>query len=421
MQTIERILLPVAEKLSKNRYLKAIRDGFISIMPIVISGSLFTLINSVFLGDGHYFDQWFNLPLNEVVSLGSAVTSAAMSMMALLLVFTTAKVLAREYKMDTSIIASVAVVCFLILTPFVFDADMGIEYVNTYYTGAAGMFTAFIAAIVTVELMRFLMSFKALLIKMPESVPTGITRSFNSIIPVVLTIVAFAVVRIVTDNLGAPLNDLIFTWIQTPFTHIVSSPIGLFVIYLLYMLLWGLGIHSAYIFNPILEPIYLASLTLNADAIMAGKTVTEVITKPFLDSVAFMGGAGNMLALIVAIFLISKREDYKSIGKLGFVPALFNISEPVMFGLPVVMNPILIIPMVLSTIAGIGIGVLATQIGIMAHTYVVIPWTTPPVLGAFLATGGDVMSAVVAVIIFIVSVLIYIPFVKVMNSQTNEE
>ena len=309
---------------------------------------------------------------------------------------------------------------FLCLTPFVADATIG-EYVTTYYLGAAGMFTAFLSALLSVEVLRFLMSFKALIIKMPESVPTGIARSFNSIIPVALTVIIFAIVRIVTDAMGAPLNDLIFTWIQTPFTAIVSSPIGLIIIYILYMLLWGFGIHSAYIFNPILEPIYLASLALNVNAINAGEAATQIITKPFLDSVAFMGGAGNMLALVIAIFLVSKRNDYKVIGKLGLVPALFNISEPLMFGLPVVMNPILIIPMIGATLAGLGIGALATQIGIMAHTYVLIPWTTPPVISAFLATGGDIMSGVVGLVILIVSVLIYIPFVKVMNKERAEQ
>ncbi len=313
-----------------------------------------------------------------------------------------------------------AVVSFLCLTPFVADATIG-EYVTTYYLGAAGMFTAFLSALLSVEVLRFLMSFKALIIKMPESVPTGIARSFNSIIPVALTVIIFAIVRIVTDAMGAPLNDLIFTWIQTPFTAIVSSPIGLIIIYILYMLLWGFGIHSAYIFNPILEPIYLASLALNVNAINAGEAATQIITKPFLDSVAFMGGAGNMLALVIAIFLVSKRNDYKVIGKLGLVPALFNISEPLMFGLPVVMNPILIIPMIGATLAGLGIGALATQIGIMAHTYVLIPWTTPPVISAFLATGGDIMSGVVGLVILIVSVLIYIPFVKVMNKERAEQ
>lgn len=368
------------------------------------------------IGEGHYFDQWFGAPCNDFAKIGSVISSASMSIMAVLLVFTTAKALANEYKMDTSVAGATAVVCFLCLTPFVSDAKIG-EYVTTYYLGAAGMFTAFISALISVELMRFLLGFKALVIKMPESVPTGIARSFNAIIPVALTVIIFAILRIITDAIGAPLNDLIFNWIQTPFTAIVSSPVGLIVIYVLYMLLWGFGIHSAYIFNPILEPIYLASLAINEAAITSGTAATEIITKPFIDSVAFMGGAGNMLALVIAIFIVSKRDDYKVIGKLGFVPALFNISEPLMFGLPVVMNPILIIPMILTTLAGLGIGALATQIGIMAHTYVLIPWTTPPVISAFLATGGDIMSGVIGLLILVVSVLIYIPFVKVMNKE----
>lgn len=420
MEKLSNILLPIAEKLSKNRYLSAIRDGFIAIMPLVITSSLFTLINCVFVGEGNYLDKWFGTPCSGFAQIGNVIGSASMSVMAILLVFTTSKALAREYKINTSIAGSTAVVCFLCLTPFVADGTIG-EYLTTYYLGAAGMFTAFISALLSVEVMRFFLGFKKLIIKMPDSVPTGIAKSFNSIIPVALTVIIFALLRIGTDAIGAPLNDLIFKWIQTPFSAIVSSPIGLIIIYILYMLLWGFGIHSAYIFNPILEPIYLASLASNVAAINAGQAATEVITKPFLDSVAFMGGAGNMLALVIAIFLVSKRSDYKVIAKLGFIPAIFNISEPLMFGLPVVMNPILIIPMIGATLAGLGIGVLATQIGLMANTYVLIPWTTPPVINSFLATGGDFMSAVVGLVILVVSIFIYIPFVKVMNKERAEK
>lgn len=420
MEKLSNLLLPIAEKLSKNRYLSAIRDGFIAIMPLVITSSLFTLINCVFVGEGNYLDKWFGTPCSGFAQVGNVVGSASMSVMAILLVFTTSKALAREYKINTSIAGSTAVVCFLCLTPFVADGTIG-EYLTTYYLGAAGMFTAFISALLSVEVMRFFLGFKKLIIKMPDSVPTGIAKSFNSIIPVALTVIIFALLRIGTDAIGSPLNDLIFKWIQTPFSAIVSSPIGLIIIYILYMLLWGFGIHSAYIFNPILEPIYLASLASNVAAINAGQAATEVITKPFLDSVAFMGGAGNMLALVIAIFLVSKRSDYKVIAKLGFIPAIFNISEPLMFGLPVVMNPILIIPMIGATLAGLGIGVLATQIGLMANTYVLIPWTTPPVINSFLATGGDFMSAVVGLVILVVSIFIYIPFVKVMNKERAEK
>ena len=419
MEKISNILLPVAEKLSKNRYLTAIRDGFISIMPLVITASVFILINSVFIGEGRYLDKWFGIPLTEFAKLGVIVAGASMSLMGLMLVFNTSKSLANHYNLDTSIVPVVAVAAFLCLTPFASDATLG-EVLQTYYLGAAGMFTAFISALLAVEVMRFFLGFKALIIKMPDSVPTGIAKSFNAIIPVALTVIVFALLRIGTDAMGAPLNDLIFKWIQTPFTAIVTSPVGLVLIYVLYMLLWGFGIHTAYIFNPILEPIYLIGLTANANAVLNNATGTAIITKPFLDSVAFMGGAGNMFALVIAIFIASKREDYKVIAKIGLVPSLFNISEPLMFGLPVVMNPILIIPMILSTLTGLGLGALATSLGLMAHTYVATPWTTPPVLGAFLATGGDFLSALVALVILVLSVMIYLPFVITMNKETHE-
>lgn len=208
MDKISNFLLPIAEKLSKNRYLSAIRDGYIAIMPLVITASLFTLINSVLIGEGNYLDQWFGTPFSDFAQLGSVISSASMSIMTVLLVFTTAKALASQYKMDTSIAGATALVCFLCLTPFVADATLG-EYVTTYYLGAAAMFTGFISALVSVELFRFLMGFKALIIKMPDSVPTGIARSLNSIVPVALTVIIFGIARIITDALGAPLNDLI--------------------------------------------------------------------------------------------------------------------------------------------------------------------------------------------------------------------
>lgn len=411
-------MLPLAQKMSANRYLAAIRDAFVTIMPIVIGCSLFTLLNCVFLGKGNYFDQWFGIQCLSVVKMGSAICSAGMSIMSLLLVFLIAKNLGDSYGEDSVTMAVTAVVAFLIITPFGTSDEAG-EFIRTYYLGAAGFFTAFIAAISTVEIMRRLMKVKALIIKMPDSVPTGIARSFNGMIPVILTMIIFGLVRLLTDTLGMPLNDLIFNWIQQPLSAIITSPIGLIVIYLFYMLLWGFGIHSAYIIGPIIEPIYLANITLNAQLVESGAAATNILTKPFTDSLMFMGGAGNMIALVIAIFIISKRKDYRDIAKLGLAPALFNISEPIMFGLPVVMNPILIIPMILVTLVSMGIGYVATAIGFMAHTYVITPWTTPPIVGAFLATGGNIGAIITAIICLVVSVLIYMPFVKVMDKAAN--
>ncbi|QIK70285.1 PTS sugar transporter subunit IIC [Erysipelothrix sp. HDW6C] len=416
---LENILLPFADKLAANRYLSAIRDGFIAILPIMIVGSFFVLINNVFIGPNGFTNKLFGQEFSKLTELGAAIVPAVMSIMAILLTFTTAKALSETYNEDTSILPTIAVVSLMIVTPFVFNPDMGIEYINTFYTGSAALFLAFVTAIVTVELVRFFSKFKPLIIRMPDTVPSNIARSFNKLIPVLFTVLIFGCVRLITNEFGSPLNDLFFNLIQAPFTRIVSSPIGLIIIYVLYMLLWGLGIHTAFIFNPILEPIYLSSLTANEAAHAAGTAMNQIITKPFLDSVAFMGGAGNMLALIIAIFIVSRRQDYKSIAKLGAVPSLFNISEPIMFGLPVVMNPILIIPMILVTLAGLGIGVLATSVGFMGHSYILIPWTTPPILGAYLTTGGDIGAAATAFLILIVSVVIYMPFVMIMNKESN--
>ncbi len=416
-QKLEEFFLPLANKLSGNRYLSAIRDGFVAILPVMIVGSFFVLINNVFIGPDGFSNKWFGQEFTKLLELGNAIVPAAMSIMALLLTFTTAKALSESYGEETSIVPSIAVVCLVVLMPVTFDAELGIEYINTYYTGAAAIFLAFTTAIITVELVRFFSKFKPLIIKMPDTVPANIANSFNKLIPVLFTVLIFGIVRMTTNSFGMPLHDLVFNLIQMPFTKIVSSPIGLGIIYFLYMLLWGLGIHTAFIFNPILEPVYLSSLTMNEAAHSAGQQMTQIMTKPFLDSFAFMGGAGNMLALIVAIFIVSRRTDYKSIAKLGLVPALFNISEPIMFGLPVVMNPILIIPMIVTTLVGLGIGVLSTTIGFMSHTYILVPWTTPPILSAYFATGGNIGAAITAIIVFAVSVLIYMPFVMVMNKQ----
>lgn len=201
------------------------------------------------------------------------------------------------------------------------------------------------------------------------------------------------------------------------FAEVGNQPIGLVVIYFCYMMLWGFGIHSASIMNPILEPLFLITLTANAEAVASGGAMAGIMTKPFLDSFMFMGGAGNMLALVIAILLGSRRADYRTVAKVGLVPAMFNISEPIMFGLPVVMNPVLIIPMILATLAGMGIGVLSTSLGIAGYTYIMTPWVTPPVLGAFLSTGGSVGAALTAVVILVVAVLIYMPFVKAMDRE----
>lgn len=412
---IEKVM-PLANKISENRYLKAIRDGFAKILPLIIAGSFFTLINNLIVGDEGLTMLLFNEPLTMIQDVGGAVISATMNILALLLAFSVAYSLALQYKIDGAMAGVSSVVCFFVLSPIYMNEQIEAEILETSYISSEAIFMAFLVAFATVELLRFFSNFKALTIKMPESVPPAIAKSFNGLLPTILVVIIFAAIRLLTNLYGVAFNDIIFDIIQTPFTYVISSPVGIVIIYLFYMLLWGMGIHSASIFSGIVNPVYIANIAQN-ESILNGVQSgdLQVMTKPFLNGMAFMGGAGNMFALVVAIFLVSKRKDYRNISKLGFIPALFNISEPIMFGLPVVMNPILIIPMILTTLISLGLGGLATVTGLMAYTSVIVPWVTPPVLLTFLATRGDVMSTFISLIIFAISVLTYMPFVAAMN------
>jgi PTS system cellobiose-specific IIC component len=419
---IYNVLTPMAAKLAENRYLKAIRDGFAAVLPLIIAGSFFTLINNLIVGPTGLTMWLFHTPCQPIMDVGNAVISATMNMLALLVVYTTAYALARSYKMNGVMLGASAVVCFFILTPILINAQVKAEIIVTSYLGSQAMFMAFIVSFVTVELIRFFSHFKVLIIHMPDSVPPAIANSFNGLIPTVITVVIFAIARGLTNMAGVALNDIIFKIIQTPFTNVISSPVGIVVIYFFYMLLWGFGIHSASIFSGIVNPVYIANITHNASVLSgSAKGSLAIMTKPFLNGMAFMGGAGNMLALVVAVFLVSKRKDYRDICKLGLIPAFFNISEPIMFGLPVVMNPLLIIPMILTTLISLGLGALATSIGLMAYTSVIVPWVTPPVLLTFLSTRGSLISALVALVVFAVAVLTYMPFVMALNKATEVE
>lgn len=421
MNFLEAKLMPVATKMGANRYLTAIRDGFIAIMPLTILGSFFYLIDVVIIGPDGLTMKLFNNPMTDLLQLGQAIIPATMSMMALLTTFTIAKSLASFYEEDTTIAPTVAVVCLFVLMPIKFSNGLKLEYVNTYYTGSAALFTGFICAFGAVELIRILGKAEWLKIKMPEGVPPMVGRSFSNLLPVMLTVIAFGLIRVLTNLSGKPLNDLIFSLIQIPFANIVTSPVGIGVIYFFYMLFWGFGIHTAFIFGPLLTPVYLQNITENAKLIAAHQPAVHIMTQSFIDITTQMGGAGNMLALIIAIFIASKRADYREVSKIALVPAIFNISEPMMFGLPVVMNPILIIPMILSTLAGIGIGALATSVGFMGYTYVITTSVIPAGILGFLGTGGSVGAVITTFIILAVSVVIYMPFVMVMNKQVEKE
>lgn len=422
-EKLAEILSPIAAKFSGQRHLSAVRDGFIVAMPLIIVASFFVLINNVVLDpDSGIFKSIADL--SQFQEIGNIVFDATLGIISILIAFTVSYNLAESRDRDGVIPGVIGIALLFTLFPSIesvvpIGTDKAVEVTGVFSsvnTSATGLFMAIIAALLGTELYLFLSKSDKLNIKMPNSVPPMVAKSFSSLIPSLITLTVFAVAVFTIDLLfDMSFPDLITTLIQAPLTSVTTSFFGIVLITFIQNLLWGFGIHGANITAPILEPTLLASIQENITASQLGQEIPNIITKPFVDVYTLLGGGGCLIGLVIAIFIVSKRKEYKEVAKIGIIPSSFNIAEPVMFGLPVVMNPVLIIPLVIVPAVNLTIAYLATAIGLVSKTVVMVPWTTPPVISAFLATGGDWRAAVLSVFLIAISVVIYIPFVMALN------
>ncbi|AUM62441.1 PTS transporter subunit EIIC [Spiroplasma monobiae] len=421
-------------KLSNWKFMVAIKNGFFSLMPLVIVGAMFILVNNIILGAGN--GGIFNLfyltadqlaVLDRLKSIGSYIWNGTYAFFGLLLCGAISYHLAPYYKVNQWAAAIVGIVSFLIMNPS-FWGNLGVF-------GTSGMFTAMIIALASTSIFGRLSKNDKLKIKMPESVPDGVAKSFNVLIPYSITAVFFGLIAFAISWIGSivgeitvgsnsvtfmDINGLITVAIQKPLVNAVSGFGGMITIVMIWQLLWFMGIHASGILSPIVEPIQLDGLTQNQQALAEGIQPEYVFTNPFMNNFLFMGGTGGTIGLIIAILLFSKRGDYRSMAKVTLIPALFCINEPLLFGLPIVLNPILFIPFVFGPIIAGMIAYFATTTGIMPHSSVVVPWTTPPILGGILTT-KSIMGGLVAAVNFVMLISIYTPFVLLANKIEQRE
>lgn len=410
MKFSDRILV-FASNLSSQPHLVSIRNSFFQMMPLVLAGSFYVMLNNAVL----------NLPIfsgNEAITtfknVGDSVFRGSLGALALLSAFLMAYHLAVHYKKDGLIYGTVSFGCYIGILPSIQKIN-GVDVwgILTFGdTSASALFVAILTALTSVEILRLLNDFKPLQIKMPDSVPPAIAKSFNVLIPVCITISIFGLISLFCNSIiGKPLNTIIQETLQKPMVNALQHPIGFFIVISFQNFLWALGIHGALVLGPIIDPIYLTALQQNIDLVQAGMEPINIFSKPFIEAFTQMGGGGNTIGLIIALFIFSKREDERAVGKLGILPGLFNINEPIIFGLPVVLNPIYGIPLVLVPAINAAVAYLATSWGLINKTIVITPWTTPPVLNAYFATGGDWRAALLSILLIILSVFIYTPFV----------
>ena len=427
------ILLTVAEGLQTNKYMNAIKNGFTALLPIIIGGAFFTLILNVVLSTtttGISLAKVSGMAwLSKLTPMFTAANYATLQFFAIGLVFLIAVELGKHYGHSETILPVVVLSCYIVLCATTATGLSSTKEVVTIsnvlarnFTNAQGLFMGMITAIVSTEIYVKLTDSRKLEIRMPETVPSNVAKAFNVLFPAIATIIIVAAFgQIFQQVVGYTFYDAIAKWIQAPLAGILTGLPGYLVIFFISTLLWTVGIHGTQVLKPVYEATMLLALAQNTDAVTAGLVPHNILNTVFVSSFTTITGAGVTGGLIIAIFLFSKRQDYKAIATLSIAPGMFNINETMTFGLPIVLNPILAIPFVIAPAVSATFAFYMTKIGFAAVMAYNVPWTTPPVLMAFLATGGHVGTAIVQGLCVLIAVAIYTPFVLISNRQATEE
>ncbi len=407
--------LMFATKIQGQRHINAIKNGFTNLMPIIIVGSICTLLSNVVCNTTEGYVSLANIPgmswLGSLKPIFDAANYGTMNMMAIGVCVLVAMELGMSLGQNDWAIPVTSLACYI----SVVDTSNGL---GGSVTGAAGLFVALIVALVATELYCKLVSSGKLSIHMPDSVPSNVAKSFSILLPCAVVIFAVSAFGFAFTALtGMMVPEAIVKFIQTPLSGVMTHPLGILVIAFMCSLLWVFGIHGPNTLNGIYEPIFLAAYAENEAAYAAGMAAPNIVCSPFWSTFFSLTGSGITGGLLIAIFLFSKREDFRAIAKLALPCGIFNINEPLIFGIPIVMNPMLMIPFMLSPLASVGIGYLMTAIGFCPSLVVNATWTTPPFLCGFLAGGGSITAGISQIIVILVAAVIYTPFVIALNNQ----
>lgn len=421
---IEKSFMPVMAKLADNIYLKAIRNGMVCIIPLTIIGSFFLIALNIPI-DG--YAEWI-APYADKIVIPFRMTVYMMSVYA---TFGIGASLGKERDLDPTTSGVLALIGFMMtiipVTGLVVDPTLAAEgtiteiaaagwYMPFQYIGSAGLFGSIVVSIFSVETLYF-MKKRNLTIKMPEQVPPSVADSFAALAP---TAVVIVVLWLITVVFGFNIHNF-FNMLLSPLQNFLAGDniFGALLTVLLITLLWSAGIHGVSIIGGLLRPFWQIALEANATQIAAGvdpSQLANVTPEPFFQWFVWIGGSGGTLGLLIAALLVAKSKQVKTITKLSFVPGIFNINEPVIFGFPIVMNPTLVIPFIVGPLVVTTISFYAIKLGLVNAPYLLAPWTLPAPIGAVMAT-ADFRALILAVVNIVVLTVIYIPFIRMYDKE----
>lgn len=422
----ERYFMPFATKLNSIKGLIAIRDAFVQIFPLTFVGSIVVCINVVLLSSSGFIGQFLVkiIPdLDDFQAVLSPVSNGTINLMAVFIVFLIARNMAKQYEVDGLKAGLTALASFFVLYPPKVDGML-----TESYLGANGIFVAIITGLLVGYGFSKLTKIDKLQIKMPDQVPPEVSKSFMIAIPTAIIIILISVIAYCISLIEPQgLNALVYAILQAPIQSLGATPFTPMILIFMAMILWSVGIHGTFTVSPIYITLYASMNIANISyAAQAGTTAGPYTWFALFENYGCIGGTGNTLALIVAILILSrkkgwKRADYTKTAKIGLIPELFCINEPIIFGLPIVLNPILVIPFILSPIVSMGLGALMISTGLVLPGTLDVGWTTPQPIKAFLSASGSWETAISVCFVFIICVLIYLPFVALANKQQTNQ
>ena len=416
LSKLESVLMPLAEKIGKNKYLIAVRDGFLLSMPLLIVGSFFLLIaNFPIPGWSDFWARFFG---EDWVSYFAKPTDATFSIMAILAVVGIGYSFAEQMNVDKLFGAASAMVSWFLIMPYevLLEGGGSVKGIPLDWVGSKGIFVGIICAFLSIHIYAWVNK-KGWVIKMPEGVPPTVVKSFAALIPAGVSMLVFFVINIIFAM--TPFHsafDFIFTILQVPLLKLGNTLPAMVIAYIFLHLFWFFGVNGgsvvAAVFNPILQTLSAENLA----AYQAGAPIPNIICQQFQDLFATFGGCGSALSLMIAMLLFCRSKRIRELGKLSLVPGLFGINEPIVFGLPIVLNPMILIPFMLVPTINIVISYICMSIGLVPLcSGVAIPWTMPVVLSGFLSTGWQ--GAVLQLVLLVLGIFVYMPFIKMMDKQ----
>ena len=407
---------PFFEKVSNNIYLRAIRDGFVSCIPVILFSSLFILVACV----PEIFDYKWPKAVSSVLW---QAYNYSMGMLGILMVATIAKSLTDSIntKMpklrqinDVSVMI-VSIICLLLLA--VAPVDGGI---STEFMGTKGLLSAFVVAFSVPNIYKFFVK-RNITIKLPDEVPHYIAQTFADLIPLSVAVMVYWIFGIVFKEATGMMFGAWILEVFKPLFVAADGYIGVAIIYGAMAMFWFVGIHGPSIVEPAVTAIYIANIEANLQIVNAGGHATNILTHPTSYFVATLGGTGATLMFCAMCAFIAKSKQLRAVGRASIIPVTFAVNEPILFGAPIVLNPVLFVPFILAPILNVWIfKFFVDGLGMNAFTYI-LPWTTPAPIGLIIGTGFAKLAFVLAPLLLVVDAVLYYPFFRVYDAQLVEK